>query len=57
MFDGASFCLNEQGKLKVQLKDFEEQVLKIELNKKENSWIIEDNIERVSSRTESLYKS
>ena len=57
VFDGASFCLNEQGKLKVQLKDFEEQVLKIELNKKENSWIIEDNIERVSSRTESLYKS
>ena len=57
VFDGASFCLNEQGKLKVQLKDFEEQVLKIELSKKENSWIIEDNIERISSRTESLYKS
>ena len=40
VFDGASFCLNEKGKLTVQLKDFEEQVLKIELNKTENLWKI-----------------
>ena len=57
VFDGASFCLNEKGKLTVQLKDFEEQVLKVELNKTENLWKIKDNIHKISSKTEALYKS
>src|SRR6056300_1487390 len=47
IFDGSSFCLNEEGKLTVQLKDFEEQVLKIELNKIQNKWIIKDNIHNI----------
>ena len=57
IFDGSSFCLNEEGKLTVQLKDFEEQVLKIELNKIQNKWIIKDNIHNISSNVEALYKA
>ena len=57
VFDGSSFCLSHHGKLKIQLKDFEEQTLEIDLKKTDNNWEFKENINTVSSSIESLYKS
>ena len=57
VFDGSSFCLSHHGKLKIQLKDFQEQTLEIDLTKTENNWEFKENINTVSSSIESLYKS
>ena len=57
VFDGSSFCLSHYGKLKIQLKDFQEQTLEIDLKKIDNNWEFKENINTVSSSIESLYKS
>ena len=57
VFDGSSFCLSHHGKLKIQLKDFQEQTLEIDLTKTDNKWEFKENINTVSSSIESLYKS
>ena len=57
VFDGSSFCLSHHGKLKIQLKDFQEQTLEIDLKKTGNNWEFRENINTVSSSIESLYKS
>ena len=57
VFDGSSFCLSHHGKLKIQLKDFQEQTLEIDLKKIDNNWEFKENINIVSSSIESLYKS
>ena len=57
VFDGSSFCLSHHGKLKIQLKDFQEQTLEIDLTKTDNNWEFKENINTVSSSIESLYKS
>ena len=57
VFDGSSFCLSHHGKLKIQLKDFQEQTLEIDLKKTDNNWEFKENINTVSSSVESLYKS
>jgi len=57
VFDGSSFCLSHHGKLKIQLKDFQEQTLEIDLKKTDNNWEFKENINTVSSSIESLYKS
>ena len=57
VFDGSSFCLSHHGKLKIQLKDFQEQTLEIDLKKTINNWEFKENINTVSSSVESLYKS
>ena len=57
VFDGASFCLSHEGKLSVQLKDFQEEVLEISLTKADNNWICKGKINSISSNLEALYKS
>ena len=57
VFDGASFCLSREGKLSVQLKDFQEEVLEINLTKPDNNWICTGKINSISSNLEALYKS
>ena len=57
VFDGASFCLSHEGKLSVQLKDFQEEVLEINLTKPDNNWICTGKINSISSNLEALYKS
>ena len=57
VFDGASFCLSHEGKLSVQLKDFQEEVLEINLTKPDNNWICKGKINSISSNLEALYKS
>ncbi|MDC0531351.1 NAD+ synthase [Alphaproteobacteria bacterium] len=57
VFDGASFCLSREGKLSVQLKDFQEEVLEINLTKLDNNWICKGKINSISSNLEALYKS
>ncbi len=57
VFDGASFCLSHEGKLSVQLKDFQEEVLEIILTKPDNNWICKGKINSISSNLEALYKS
>ena len=57
VFDGASFCLSHKGKLSVQLKDFQEEVLEINLTKPDNNWICKGKINSISSNLEALYKS
>jgi len=57
VFDGASFCLSHEGKLNVQLKDFQEEVLEINLTKPDNNWICKGKINSISSNLEALYKS
>ena len=57
VFDGSSFCLSHDGKLKIQLKDFQEQTLEIDLKKTDNNWEFKENINTISSSIESLYKS
>ena len=57
IFDGASFCLSDKGKLNIQLNDFQEHVIKIDLQKINNKWIFKENINSVSSNIEALYKS
>lgn len=57
VFDGASFCLSHEGKLSVQLKDFQEEVLEINLTKLDNNWICKGKINSISSNLEALYKS
>ena len=57
VFDGASFCLSHEGKLSVQLKDFQEEVLEINLTKPYNNWICTGKINSISSNLEALYKS
>ena len=57
VFDGASFCLSHEGKLSVQLKDFQEEVLEINLTKLDNNWICKGKINSISSKLEALYKS
>ena len=57
VFDGASFCLSHEGKLSVQLKDFQEEVLEINLTKLDKNWICKGKINSISSKLEALYKS
>jgi NAD+ synthase len=57
VFDGASFCLSHEGKLNVQLKDFQEEILEINLTKLDNHWICMGKINSISSNLEALYKS
>ena len=57
VFDGASFCLSHEGKLSVQLKDFQEEVLEINLTKPDKNWICKGKINSISSNLEALYKS
>ena len=57
VFDGASFCLSHEGKLSVQLKDFQEEVLEINLTKPDNNWICTGKINSISTNLEALYKS
>ena len=57
VFDGASFCLSHEGKLSVQLKDFQEEILEINLTKLDNNWICKGKINSISSNLEALYKS
>jgi NAD+ synthase len=57
IFDGASFCLSDQGKLNIQLNDFQEHIVDIDLQKINNKWIFKENINSVSSNIEALYKS
>ena len=57
VFDGASFCLSHEGKLSVQLKDFQEEILEIDLTKLNNNWICKGKINSISSNLEALYKS
>ena len=57
VFDGASFCLSHEGELSVQLKDFQEDILEIDLTKLNNNWICKGKINSISSNLEALYKS
>ena len=57
VFDGASFCLSHEGKLSVQLKDFQEEILEIDLTKLNNNWICKRKINSISTNLEALYKS
>ena len=57
VFDGASFCLSHEGKLSVQLKDFQEEILEINLIKQDKDWICKGKINSISSNLEALYKS
>ena len=57
VFDGASFCLSHEGELSVQLKDFQEEILEIDLIKLNNNWICKGKINSISSNLEALYKS
>ena len=57
VFDGASFCLSHEGELNVQLKDFQEEILEIDLTKLNNNWICKGKINSISSNLEALYKS
>ena len=57
VFDGASFCLSHEGELSVQLKDFQEEILEIDLTKLNNNWICRGKINSISSNLEALYKS
>ena len=57
VFDGASFCLSHEGKLSVQLKDFQEEILEIDLTKLNNNWICKGKINSISTNLEALYKS
>ena len=57
VFDGASFCLSHEGKLSVQLKDFQEEILEIDLTKLNNNWICKGKIKSISTNLEALYKS
>ncbi|WP_443642644.1 NAD+ synthase [Candidatus Levibacter sp. Uisw_134_01] len=57
VFDGASFCLSHEGELSVQLKDFQEDILEIDLIKLNNNWICKGKINSISSNLEALYKS
>ena len=57
VFDGASFCLSHEGKLSVQLKDFQEEILEIDLTKLNNNWICKGKINSISTNQEALYKS
>ncbi|MDC0092974.1 NAD+ synthase [Alphaproteobacteria bacterium] len=57
VFDGASFCLSHEGKLNVQLKDFQEEILEIDLTKLDNHWTCKGKINSISSNLEALYKS
>ena len=57
VFDGASFCLSHEGELSVQLKDFQEEILEIDLTKLNNNWICKGRINSISSNLEALYKS
>ncbi len=57
VFDGASFCLSHEGELSVQLKDFQEEILEIDLTKLNNNWICKGKINSISSNLEALYKS
>ena len=57
VFDGASFCLSREGKLSVQLKDFQEEILEIDLTKLNNNWICKGKINAISTNLEALYKS
>ena len=57
VFFGASFCLSNEGKLSVQLKDFQEEILEIDLTKLNNNWICKGKINSISTNLEALYKS
>ncbi|MDA9649521.1 NAD+ synthase [Alphaproteobacteria bacterium] len=57
VFDGASFCLSHEGKLSVQLKDFQEEILEIDLTKLNNDWVCKGKINSISTNLEALYKS
>ena len=57
VFDGASFCISHEGKLNVQLKDFQEEILEINLTKVDNYWVCNGKINTISSNLEALYKS
>ena len=57
VFDGSSFCLSHSGELKVQLNDFKEEILIIDLYKNNNKWDFEKNIKNISTNIEALYKS
>ena len=57
VFDGSSFCLSQSGELKVQLNDFKEEILNIDLYKNNNKWDFEKNIKNISTNIEALYKS
>ena len=57
VFDGASFCLSHEGELSVQLKDFQEEILEIDLTKLNNNWICKGKINSISTNLEALYKS
>ena len=57
VFDGASFCLSHEGELSVQLKDFQEEILEIDLTKLNNNWICNGKIHSISTNQEALYKS
>ena len=57
VFDGASFCLSHEGRLSVQLRDFQEEILEIDLTKLNNNWICKGKINSLSSNLEALYKS
>ena len=57
VFDGSSFCLSDSGELTVQLNDFKEEILNIDLYKNNNKWYFQKNIKNISSNIEALYKS
>ena len=57
VFDGSSFCLSYSGELTVQLSDFKEEILNIDLYKNNNKWNFQKNIKNISSNIEALYKS
>ena len=57
VFDGSSFCLSDSGELTVQLNDFKEEILNIDLYKNNNKWNFQKNIKNISSNIEALYKS
>ena len=57
VFDGSSFCLSHSGELTVQLNDFKEEILNIDLYKNNNKWNFQKNIKNISSNIEALYKS
>ena len=57
VFDGSSFCLSDSGELTVQLNDFKEEILNIDLYKNNNKWNFKKNIKNISSNIEALYKS
>ena len=57
VFDGASFFFFFEGELSVQLKDFQEEILEIDLTKLNNNWICKGKINSISSNLEALYKS